>query len=55
LLGIVEGLMHMAQPFQSSATEDMVQENKVPWENCKTPGELPKTREKPWNSSLDKT
>jgi hypothetical protein len=30
LLGIVEGLMHMAQPFQSSATEDMVQENKVP-------------------------
>jgi hypothetical protein len=31
------------------------EENKVPWENCKTPGGLPKTREKPWNSSLDKT
>ncbi len=55
LLGIVEGLMHMAQLFQSSATEDMAQENKVPWENCKSPGGLPKTREKPWNSSLDKT
>jgi hypothetical protein len=30
LLGIVEGLMHMARRFQSSATEGMVQENKVP-------------------------
>jgi hypothetical protein len=30
LLGIVEGLMHMAQHFQSSATEDMARENKFP-------------------------